>query len=315
MKDEEKFALEWIDTKDVNDALRLETIRRVFSYKMSNCTLRKDKAPMCIELNKPPLDPAFEEEMKMVRYAILISKVKTILEKEHQNDPNCNVSGLKDEQCREIDMAEEEDEKSNDEDEGETDDVEDADDENDDDDDDNDDSGNDGDNKVDPTYDSESPLLVGPDYDTVPKRSAAQKSPNSDDTREASQEVEDVSIDHPDDLSRALVPHVQPTDETPIKREEEVVREGKLEASPILLSSASGGKKDAPLQEDLVETPQTNIEDDSPPVSPRKVINLKRDTVHAAKITHQQYMTLRQWDTVVLENLSKKVDRLMAAQA
>ncbi|XP_019195721.1 PREDICTED: FK506-binding protein 3-like [Ipomoea nil] len=217
MKDEEKFALEWIGTKDVNEALRLETIRRVFSYKMTNRTLGKDKAPICIKLNKPPLDPAFEEEMKMVRYAILISKVKTILEKEHQNGPNCNVSGLKDEQGREIDTAEEEDEKSNEKDEGKTDDVEDADDENDDDDDDNDDSGNDGDNGADPTYDSESPLLVGPDYDTVPERSPAQKSPNSDDTREASHQDEDISTDHPEDMSRALVPHVQPMDETPIK--------------------------------------------------------------------------------------------------
>ncbi|XP_019179045.1 PREDICTED: uncharacterized protein LOC109174258 [Ipomoea nil] len=275
---------------------------------MTNRTLGKDKAPICIELNKLPLDPAFVEEMKMVRYAILIFKVKTILEKEYQNDPNCNVSGLKDEQGREIDMAEEEDEKSNEEDEGETDDVEDADDENDDDDDDdNDNSGNDSDNGADPTYDSESPLLVGPDYDTVPERFPTQKSPsNSDDTREASQQDEDVSTDHPEDLSRALVPHVQPMDETPIKREEAVVRGGILEASPILLSSASGGKKDAPLQENQVNTPQTNIEDESPPVSPRNVMNLMRDTVHAAEITHQQYLTLRQRDTEVLENLSKK---------
>ncbi|XP_019175435.1 PREDICTED: FK506-binding protein 3-like [Ipomoea nil] len=256
MKDEEKFALEWIGTKDVYEALRLETIRRVLSYKMTNRSLGKDKAPaVCIELNKPPSDPAFVEEMKIVRYAMLISKVKTILEKEHQNDPNCTVNGSKDEHGREIDTAKE-DEKNDedksekaDEDEDESDDDEDADDENDDHDDD-DDSGNDN-NRADPDYDSESPLLVGPDYnEVVPEGSPSQESSsNSDDKREASHQPGDVSNDHLEDLSRAIVPHVQPMDETPIKREEAIAREGKLEASPIFLSSTSGGKKDAPLQE------------------------------------------------------------------
>ncbi|XP_019199623.1 PREDICTED: transcription elongation factor SPT5-like [Ipomoea nil] len=262
---------------------------------MTNRSLGKDKAPICIELHKPPLDPAFEEEMKIVRYAMLISKVKTILEKEHQNDPNRSVSGLKDEQGQEIDTTEDEEDEDRD------DDVEDADDENDDNDDDNNDDDNDGNNGANLMYDSPSPLL--------------KSSSNSDSTRETSQQDEDVSTNHPEDLSRALVPHVQPMDETPIKREEAVVNEGKLEASPILLSSGSGGKRDAPLQGDQVETPQTNIEEDSPPVSPRVVMNLMRETVHAAETIHQQYLILRQRDTKVLEDLSKKVDQLMAAQA
>ncbi|XP_019153744.1 PREDICTED: aspartate and serine-rich protein-like [Ipomoea nil] len=253
MKDEEEFALEWLETKDLNEALRLEKIRRVFSYKITNRTLGKDKALICIELNKPPLDPAFEEEMKEVRYALLISKVKTILEKEHQNDPNCSVSGLKDDQGQEIDTTEDEEDEDRD------DDVEDVDDENgDNDDDNNDDDNNDDDNDsnngANLMYDSPSPLLVGPAYDTVPERSPAQKSPSeSDGTREASHQDEDVSTTQPEDLSRALVPHVRPMNETPIKREEAVVHEDKLEASPILLSSSSGGKKDAPLQGDKLK--------------------------------------------------------------
>ncbi|XP_019196141.1 PREDICTED: pheromone-processing carboxypeptidase KEX1-like [Ipomoea nil] len=144
MQDEEQFALKWIGTDDVSKALRLEEIRRVFSYKMTNRTLGKDKAPLCIELNKPPLDPAVEEELKQLRYALLLSKIKTSLEKDHQNDPNCNVSGSKDEHGREI-----KDDKSNsdEEDEDNTDnDAEDADDEHDDNDDDNDDGDNMGNN-------------------------------------------------------------------------------------------------------------------------------------------------------------------------
>ncbi|XP_019189687.1 PREDICTED: uncharacterized protein LOC109184100 [Ipomoea nil] len=237
--------------------------------------------------------------MKIVHYAMLISKVKTILEKEHQNDPACSVSGSKDEQGRELDTTENEEE-------DDTDDVEDADDENDDDDDNNDDSGNDGDNGANLNYDSESPLLVGPDYDTVPERSPAQKSPShSDGTREASQQDEDVSTNHPEDLSQALVPHVQPMNETPIKREEAVVHEGKLEASPILLSSGSRGKKDAPLEGDQVETPQTNIEDESPPVSPRVVMNLMRETLNLVH-HHKSHLNLHR-KLILTNNFTKRV--------
>ncbi|XP_019176916.1 PREDICTED: protein IWS1 homolog [Ipomoea nil] len=282
---------------------------------MTNRTLGKEKAPICIELNKPPLDPAFEEEMKQLRYALLLSKIKTTLEKEHQNDPNCNVSGSKDEHGREIDSDKEDE--SDEEDEDDTD-VEDADDEHDDDDDDNDDNddlGNDRDKRADPNYDSKSPLLIGPDCDTFPQRSPLEKFPSdSDDTKEASQQDKEISTAHPEDLSRAIIPHIQPMDETPIKREEALVREGKMDASPILLSSASGGKKEAPPQDEQMDTSPTNVEEDSSPESPRIIMNLMRETVHAAETIHQQYLTLRQRDTKALEDLSKKVDLLMAAQ-
>ncbi|XP_019171358.1 PREDICTED: uncharacterized protein LOC109166915 [Ipomoea nil] len=97
----------WIGTKDVYEALRLETIKRVYSYKVTHRTLGKEKAPICIELNKPPLDPAFVEETKEFRYALLLSKVKTELERTHQNDPACNVSGLKDDEGKEIEHEDE----------------------------------------------------------------------------------------------------------------------------------------------------------------------------------------------------------------
>ncbi|XP_019172470.1 PREDICTED: pheromone-processing carboxypeptidase KEX1-like [Ipomoea nil] len=181
MKGEEEFALEWIGTKDVYEALRLETIRRVYSYKVTNRTLGKDKAPICIELNKPPLDPAFVEEMKELRYAMLLSKIKTDLEKSHQNDPNCDVSGSKDESGREIDEENVSDENEESDDNEEEDEDEDADDEDNgaEDADDDDDSGNDDDNHNggDPNYDSESPLLVSPDYnEPLPERSLSQNS-------------------------------------------------------------------------------------------------------------------------------------------
>ncbi|XP_019166794.1 PREDICTED: glutamic acid-rich protein-like [Ipomoea nil] len=221
MQDEEQFALQWIGIEDVYKALRLEEISRVFSYKMTNRTLGKDKAPICIELKKPPLDPAVEEEMKQLRYALLLSKIKTTLEKEHQNDPNCNTSGSKDELGREI----EEDESNEDEENEDNDDkdVEDADDEHDDDDD--DDDNNDDDNmgnnvtkEAEPDYDSQSPLLIGPDYETYPQSSPLRKlSSDSDETREASHQAKQILSDHPEDMSRAIVPHFPPMDETPIK--------------------------------------------------------------------------------------------------
>ncbi|XP_019195203.1 PREDICTED: pheromone-processing carboxypeptidase KEX1-like [Ipomoea nil] len=171
MKEEEKFALEWVGTKDVYEALRIETIRRV---------------------------------------------------------------GSKDEYGREIDKAnkaeksDDNEDEDNEEDEDEDTDDADADDENDDDDDD-DDTGNDDDNHNggDPNYDSESPLLVGPDYnEAVPERSSSHNSTSrSDDKRVASLQAEEVSNTHLEDLSRAIVPHVQPMDETPIKREDATLRE------------------------------------------------------------------------------------------
>ncbi|XP_019176167.1 PREDICTED: uncharacterized protein LOC109171570 [Ipomoea nil] len=107
MKDDEECALEWIGTQDIYEALCLETIKRVYSYKVTHRTLGKEKAPICIDLNKPPLDPAFVEEMKEFRYALLPSKFKTELERTHQNDPACNVSGFKDDEGREIDHKDE----------------------------------------------------------------------------------------------------------------------------------------------------------------------------------------------------------------
>ncbi|XP_019167335.1 PREDICTED: pheromone-processing carboxypeptidase KEX1-like [Ipomoea nil] len=204
MKEEEKFSLEWVGTKDVYEALRLETIQRVYSYKVTNRTLGKDKAPLCIELNKPPLDPAFVEEMKELRYAMLLSKIKTDLEKSHQNDPNCKVSGSKDENGKEInDESEEEKEDEEDEDSDDAD----ADDENDDDDDADDDDNQNGGNT---NYDSDSPLLINPDYNsTIPEESSSHNSPSqSDDKREASLKDDETSNTQPENLSRAIVPHV-----------------------------------------------------------------------------------------------------------
>ncbi|XP_019151903.1 PREDICTED: uncharacterized protein LOC109148624 [Ipomoea nil] len=336
MQDEEEFALNWIGTDDVYKSLRLEEIRRVFSYKMTNRTLGKDKAPLCIDLNKPPLDPALEEEMKQLRYAMLLSKIKTTLEKEHQNDLNCNVSGTKDEHGQEIEEDEsdmnEEDENDDDDiddvndddddiddvndddddidDVNDDDDDDDADDEHDDDDDDNDNDGNLGNAGVQGADSEDSdPILIGPDYDTFPQRSPLRKLPSdSDDPKEASNE-------HPEDLSRTIVPLVQPMDETPIKQEKESAREGKLEASPILLSSASGGKSEAPPQNEQMDTTPTNFEEESTAEPPRTIMNLMRETVHSAETIHLQYLVLRQKDTKVLDDLCKKVDLLMAAQS
>ncbi|XP_019164366.1 PREDICTED: FK506-binding protein 3-like [Ipomoea nil] len=291
MQDEKQFALKWIGTDDVYKALRLEEIRRVFSYKMTNRTQGKDKAPICIELNKPPLDPALEEEMKQLRYAMLLSKIKNTLDKEHQNDPNCNVSGTKDEHGREI---EEDESDMNEEDENDDDDdVEDADDEHDDDDDDNnndDNLGNAGVQGAYPEYDSD-PILIGPDYDTFPQRSPLRKLPSdSDDPKEASHQDRQISNEHPEDLSGAIVPHIPLMDETPIKRE--AATEGKLEASPILLSSASGGKRETPPQDEQMDTSPTNIEEESTPESPRTIMNHMRETVHTAETIHFQYLVL-----------------------
>ncbi|XP_019157763.1 PREDICTED: serine/threonine-protein kinase rio2-like [Ipomoea nil] len=206
--------------------------------------------------------------MKELRYAMLLSKIKTALEKLHQNDPNCEVSGSKDENGKEI--SDESDREKEDEDDAATDDA-DADDENDDDDDADDDDNQNGDGET--------------------------------------------SHTQPEDLSRALVPHVQPMDETPIKREEAISREDKMDTSPVFIISASGGKMEAPSQAEQMDTSPTNIEEESPLVSPHHVMNLMRETVHTAEIIHREYLTLRQRDTQTLEDLSKKVDHLTAAQA
>ncbi|XP_019173854.1 PREDICTED: prostatic spermine-binding protein-like [Ipomoea nil] len=125
--------------------------------------------------------------MKELRYAMLLSKIKTDLEKSHQNDQNCDVSGSKDDNGREIndESDENKEEEKEDEEDEDTDDA-DADDENDDDDDDADDDDNH--NGGDPKYDSDSPLLIGPDYGAaVPERSSSRNSSSrSDDKREAS---------------------------------------------------------------------------------------------------------------------------------
>ncbi|XP_019197732.1 PREDICTED: uncharacterized protein LOC109191560 [Ipomoea nil] len=191
----------------------------------------------------------------------------------------------------------------------------DADDENDDDDDDADDDNNH--NGGNTNYDSDSPLLINPDYNAaVPEESSSHNSSSrSDDKKEASLKDDEVSNAHPEDLSRAIVPHVQPMDETPIKKEDATLREDKLDASPILISSASGGKKDAPFQKEQMDTSPTNIEEESPLVSPHHVMNLMRETVHTAELIHREYLTLRRRDTQTMDDLSKKVDQLMAAHA
>ncbi|XP_019172453.1 PREDICTED: glutamic acid-rich protein-like [Ipomoea nil] len=225
MQDEEDFALAWIGTEDVSKALRIEEINRVLSYKMTNRTLGRDKAPICIELNKPPLDPL----------------------------------------------------------------------------------GNEGAQEADPE-DSHT-ILIGPDYDTYPQRSPLRSLPSDSD------DLEEVSTSHLEDLSRAIVPLIQPIDETPIKQGKESMREGKLEASPILLSSASGGKREAPPQDDHMDTSPTNIEEESPAESPRTIMNFMRGTVHSAETIHRQYLALREKDTKVMDDLCKKVDFLIAAQS
>ncbi|XP_019159149.1 PREDICTED: glutamic acid-rich protein-like [Ipomoea nil] len=297
--------------------------RRVYSYKVTNRTLGKDKAPICIELNKPPLDPAFVEEMKELRYALLLSKIKTELERTHQNDPGCNASESKDDEGREIDPEDEQNQE------------EDADDENDNEDDDEDDDNDDDDNnKGNPNYDSESPLLVTDDP-LLEITSSQNSSSKSDGKREASLRPENssasgmveasprIGIPHAEeisnapieDLSRAIVPHVDHMDESPIKREDATIREGKMDASPILISSASGGKKDAPPREEPMDTSPTNIEADSPPMSPRRIMHMMMGTVHTSELIHQEYMSLRNKNSQTLEELSKKVDQLMTAQA
>ncbi|XP_019158001.1 PREDICTED: histone-lysine N-methyltransferase SETD1B-like [Ipomoea nil] len=263
MKEEEKFALEWVGTKDVYEALRLEKIRRVYSYKVTNRTLGKDK-----------------------------------------NDPNCEGSGSKDENGKEI--SDESDKEKEDEANEDTDDA-DADNENDDDDDADDDDNQNGGNTNNPHQDHNA---------ANPEESSSHNSPSrSDDKREASLKADETSHTQPEDLSRAIVPHVQPMDETPIKREDAIPREDKMDASPVFISSASGGKMEAPPQAEQMDTSPTNIEEESPPVSPHHVMNLMRETIHTAEIIHREYLTLRRRDTQTLEDLSKKVDQLMAAQA
>ncbi|XP_019160037.1 PREDICTED: nuclear polyadenylated RNA-binding protein 3-like [Ipomoea nil] len=61
MKDEEEFALEWIDTKDVYEALRLETIRRVYSYKIQE-EEENDKNSNPGDHTDPDDDPENQED-------------------------------------------------------------------------------------------------------------------------------------------------------------------------------------------------------------------------------------------------------------
>ncbi|XP_019183744.1 PREDICTED: glutamic acid-rich protein-like [Ipomoea nil] len=96
MRNEEECTLAWIGTQNVYEATRLETINWVYSYKLTNRSIAKGKAPISFDIKKPPLDPIFEAEMKELREAMRLSKIKTELEKLHQNDPNCSISGTKD---------------------------------------------------------------------------------------------------------------------------------------------------------------------------------------------------------------------------
>ncbi|XP_019159686.1 PREDICTED: glutamic acid-rich protein-like [Ipomoea nil] len=165
MKDEEEFALEWIGTQDVYEALRLETIKRVYSYKVTHRTLGKEKAPICIELNKPPLDPAFVEEMKEFR-GLKDDEGKEIEHDDERTSENESREANSDsENDNEEPHVNEEDDKDEDEDDKSSDEQDDShDDGGDEDDDDDDDEGKDNTNLANDgnsDYDSDSPIIVG----------------------------------------------------------------------------------------------------------------------------------------------------------
>ncbi|XP_019155256.1 PREDICTED: uncharacterized protein LOC109152136 [Ipomoea nil] len=310
MKDEEEFSLEWIGTQDVYEALRLETIKRVYSYKVTHRTLGKEKVPICIELNKPPLDPAFVEEMKEFRYALLLSKVKTELERTHQNDPTCNVSGLKDDEGREIDHEDErvsenesgdansdsnenadedkvtdenseneendedDDDKSGDEQDGSH--VDDGDDDDDEGKADNnthdDDSDDDDNDDGNSDYDSESPIIGN--TEDIPERSPAPRSspPKEDLTRE---------------LPLAMLPPLANT-----------ARDDNMDASP-----RDENREASPHAPD--QAPGMDY------LSPEHIMHQMLNTVFTAELIHKQYLHHREKDSRNIADLSAKVDRMM----
>ncbi|XP_019173813.1 PREDICTED: aspartic and glutamic acid-rich protein-like [Ipomoea nil] len=306
MKDEEEFALEWIGTKDVYEALRLETIKRVYSYKVTHRTLGKEKVPIYIELNKPPLDPAFVEEMKEFRYALFLSKVKTELERTHQNDPACNVSGLKDDEGKEIEHEDEstsenetseansdsdngtdenpeneEDDEDEDEKSGDEQDDSHGDGGDDDDDDegkaDNNNLGDDGSDDDDnddgnSDYDSESPIIGN--TEDIPERSPAPSSspPKECPTRE---------------LPLAMLPPLPDT-----------ARDDNMDASPRDENREAS-------RHALDQEPGMDY------LSPEHIMHQMLNTVFNAELIHKQYLHHREKDSRNIADLSAKVDRMM----
>ncbi|XP_019197753.1 PREDICTED: probable ATP-dependent helicase PF08_0048 [Ipomoea nil] len=326
MEDKEEFALEWIGTQDVYEAIRLETINRVYSYKVTHRTLGKEKAPICIELNKPPLDPSFVEEMKEFRYALLLSKVKTELERTHQNDPACNVRGLKDDEGKEIENEDERssgndiseansdsDGNANDEGQGNEEDAEnDEDDEDDDeksdneqnnDDDDDDDEGKDdnndhGDNDSDNDdeydgdsgYDSESSVIGNTEHiherSPSPSSSPRKENPPCDSSLA-------VPLPHPD-IARDDNKDASPHDEN-------------REASPQAQQFPSEPRG-------VLRNPMNPYPDQEPGIdylSPEHIMHQMLNALFNAEIIHKQYLDHREKDSRNIVDHSAKVDHLM----
>ncbi|XP_019179193.1 PREDICTED: uncharacterized protein LOC109174410 [Ipomoea nil] len=311
MKDEEDFALEWLDKRDVYSVTRLETINRVYSYKVTNRTLGKDKTPICIELSKPPLDPIFEEEMKEFRYALLLSKVKMELERTHQNGPACNVSESKDDEGKEIaDVAEDErtnaenESNSGDDKNDENDEEVDADEENDekkddDDENDDDDSGDDDDDDDNLGYDSESPIIGNTEY--IPDRSPAPRSspPKDNSPRDSSHSMP------PPRYSEAIANQVRDD------KMEASPRDGKLEASPRELPFVFEHRSS--LRKPMLIYPKRGPTLEQ--LDPENIMHQILNTVRQAELIYQQYLIHREHDSLTLANLCDKVDQLMKTRS
>ncbi|XP_019158328.1 PREDICTED: transcription initiation factor TFIID subunit 11-like [Ipomoea nil] len=326
MKDEENFALEWIGTKDVYNALRLETINRVYSYKVTHRTLGNDKAPIFIELNKPSLDPAFEEEMKEFKYALLQSKVKTELERTHQNNPACDVCGSKDDEGKEVEDKDErtsaheriedgsdangnngdtENENNNeevteneetDEEDAENEENEDDDERKDDDDDDcDDDLDNNDDEGGNSDYDSESPILGDTEY--TPERSPAPRSspPKNNLSRDPSQSM-------PQPRQREVVEDPARDDNKDASPRDENM-EASPQAQPFTFEHRSALRK--PMR------PYPDQELSIKYLSPEHIMHQVLNAFFNAELIHKQYLFHREKDSRNIADLSAKVDHLM----
>ncbi|XP_019159981.1 PREDICTED: midasin-like [Ipomoea nil] len=288
---------------------------------VTNRTLGKEKALVCIELKKPPLDPVFEEEMKEFRLALLLSKVKTVLEKSHQNDPACNISGSKDDNGKEIeddveveeadaeDERVNEDEDSNDDEstknespnEGnngdEDDDGENNDDENDDkrdddeenekkkDDDQNDDIDDDDDDDENSDYDSESPIIGNteliPDRSPTPHSSPPKDTPPRDPSPSVSPPTNSQNVANPASDGKM---EASPRD----GKMEASPRDGKLETSPrehqVILEHRNA------LRKLMSVHPEQGYNFES--LDPENIMQKMLNTVHQAELIHQQLSKL-----------------------
>ncbi|XP_019189843.1 PREDICTED: protein MAK16 homolog [Ipomoea nil] len=311
MKDEEDFALEWLGTQNVYEATRLETINRAYSYKLTNRSLTKGKAPICLEMKKPYLDPAFEEEMKEFRAALLLSKIKTELEKLHQNDPACNISGSKDENGNAIEKdvepaankhPDEEDNADRDGEEEDNDIPDDEDEENDDEEDDDNGDNDDDSDDDDSDYDSESPIIGNTEI--IPKRSPTPHSFPHEET-------------HPRDPSPSAPP---PIDSQIAARPNS---DGKMEASPPTTSqlnpkSPRDDKMEASPSENQFILEQRNVFREPKSIhlepslrveslDPENIMHHLLTTIHQVELLHQQYSFHRKQDSQTLEDLSTKM--------